>query len=261
MPHVELGDLHNFFFAREAKVKSCRASMSCIIALNTSGTCSHGRGHPAGILLCSLDDAVSVGIQRPHRPTPRCAPCIPAAWREGLHLCCISGTALCHVLRCSPHLLLPLTLNSVLGGFPTNASILRNYSADSSAFVVTLPLRSSPVDVPNATAWEAALVRLAGGRLSQMAASAGLRLSYSTERSVADELARESAADAPAVLASYLAMLLYIAVALGSFPPRPSRADVLVHRWAGCGDMTAAQDRDSCAAQCPFLESPGNSVE
>ena len=41
-------------------------------------------------------------------------------------------------------------------------------------------------------AWEAAFVRLAAGKLTQLAQGTGLRLSFSTERSVQDELARES---------------------------------------------------------------------
>ncbi len=41
-------------------------------------------------------------------------------------------------------------------------------------------------------AWEAAFVQLASTRLAAMAEGAGLRLSFSTERSVQDELARES---------------------------------------------------------------------
>lgn len=50
-----------------------------------------------------------------------------------------------------------------------------------------------------AEAWEAAFVELARTQLSVMAASAGLRLSFSSERSVADELARESYADVSTV--------------------------------------------------------------
>jgi hypothetical protein len=44
-----------------------------------------------------------------------------------------------------------------------------------------------------AEAWEAAFVDLAKGRLLRKAMSGGLRLSFSAERSVADELARVSA--------------------------------------------------------------------
>ena len=52
-----------------------------------------------------------------------------------------------------------------------------------------------------AEAWEAAFLRLARTNLSAMAAGAGLRLSFSAERSVADELARESYADVATVRA------------------------------------------------------------
>ncbi len=57
-------------------------------------------------------------------------------------------------------------------------------------------------------AWEAAFVRLASGNLTAMCQAAGLRLSYSAERSVEDELSRESSTDASTVLLSYLAMLM-----------------------------------------------------
>ena len=57
-------------------------------------------------------------------------------------------------------------------------------------------------------AWEAAFVRLAYGNLTAMCQAAGLRLSYSAERSVEDELSRESSTDASTVLLSYLAMLM-----------------------------------------------------
>ena len=50
-----------------------------------------------------------------------------------------------------------------------------------------------------AEAWEAAFIELARTKLTQMADEAGLRLSFSAERSVTDELARESYADVSTV--------------------------------------------------------------
>ena len=58
-----------------------------------------------------------------------------------------------------------------------------------------------------ALAWESAFLQLAAHEITAMAGAAGLRLSFSTERSVQDELSRESGADAGTVLLSYLAML------------------------------------------------------
>lgn len=59
-----------------------------------------------------------------------------------------------------------------------------------------------------AEAWEAAFLRLAHHKLSRMVSDAGLRLSFSAERSVADELARESTADGGTVAWSYASMLV-----------------------------------------------------
>eukprot|EP00884_Botryococcus_braunii_P021147 jgi/Botrbrau1/7716/Bobra.0159s0148.1 len=121
----------------------------------------------------------------------------------------------------------PIDPNLVLGGFPTGPSF-RNYSADATAFVVTYPVDSSEKLRAAALAWEAAFVELAKGKLSLMAEKAGLRLSFSSQRSVQDEVARESAADMPTVALSYLVMLLYIAVALSCLPAGAPVREVLV---------------------------------
>ena len=63
-----------------------------------------------------------------------------------------------------------------------------------------------------ALAWEAAFLKLAATEVRVMAETAGLRVSFSTERSVQDELSRESSADAGTVLLSYLAMLVCVRV-------------------------------------------------
>ena len=61
-----------------------------------------------------------------------------------------------------------------------------------------------------AEAWEAAFVELARTQLGAMAAAAGLRLSFSSERSVADELARESYADVSTVCIAFSACILFL---------------------------------------------------
>ncbi len=66
-----------------------------------------------------------------------------------------------------------------------------SYSADATAFVITYPVDNSIPNRKAALAWEAAFLKLAKGRLSDMAAAANLSLSYSAERSVQDELSRE----------------------------------------------------------------------
>ncbi|GIL73679.1 hypothetical protein Vretifemale_3814, partial [Volvox reticuliferus] len=111
----------------------------------------------------------------------------------------------------------PMDPHVVLGGFPVGQEF-STYSAGATAFVTTFPVSSSPSLRPAALAWERAFVHLATTRLKPLAEAANLSLSFSTERSVQDELSRESRADAGTVAASYGIMLLYIAGALGSFP-------------------------------------------
>jgi len=48
-------------------------------------------------------------------------------------------------------------------------------------------------------------------------ASLNFTVAYSSERSIEDELARETSADIPTIIISYAAMFLYIAISLGSF--------------------------------------------
>ena len=60
--------------------------------------------------------------------------------------------------------------------------LVRNFTADASSFVVTLPLDSSPGARGGALAWEAAFIRLAETRLTALAEGANLRVSYSSER-------------------------------------------------------------------------------
>ena len=58
----------------------------------------------------------------------------------------------------------------------------RNYSADATAFVTTFPVSSHPATRRQAEAWEAAFVKLARGRLTEIAAAANLTISFSAER-------------------------------------------------------------------------------
>lgn len=86
-----------------------------------------------------------------------------------------------------------------------------------------------------ALAWEKAFIHLAQTRLQDLAAQANLKLSFSSERSVEDELARETASDSVTVAVSYLVMLLYIALALGTLPAGSSSWAVLVYSRVGVG--------------------------
>ena len=68
-----------------------------------------------------------------------------------------------------------------------------------------------------------------------MATAANLSLTFSAERSIRDEIDRETYTDMGTVALSYAVMLLYIACALGTLPHRPSWRDALVHSRAALG--------------------------
>ena len=122
----------------------------------------------------------------------------------------------------------PVDPKVVLGGFPRQGIV--SISDEATAFIVTYPLSSSPEIKRDAEAWETAFLNLAAGKLTEMAGNLNLRLSYSAERSVQDELSRESGEDSTTVALSYLVMLIYVAIALGKIPKRGATwQTVLVH--------------------------------
>eukprot|EP00775_Hariotina_reticulata_P001814 gene1814-2147_t len=128
----------------------------------------------------------------------------------------------------------PMDPHVILGGFSTGPDF-RNYSADATAFVVTYPIDSNPGNLAAALAWESAFIQLAKGPLSKMAAAANLSLAFQAERSVEDELKRESYTDASVVAVSYLVMLVYIALALAALPPPRQLQQLFVLSRASLG--------------------------
>ncbi|KAL4535608.1 hypothetical protein Ndes2526A_g06428 [Nannochloris sp. 'desiccata'] len=135
----------------------------------------------------------------------------------------------------------PVDPKVVLGGFPplapppektnssTSTSITSWYAETATAFIITYPLSSSLQLRQDVEAWEAAFLKLAQGKLTDLAKSKNLLLSFSAERSVEDELKRESNADAGTVAKSYLMMVLYVALALSTIPSGANLKTALVH--------------------------------
>ena len=112
----------------------------------------------------------------------------------------------------------PMNPRIILGGFPKNLTEAEKKLADlATAFIVTYPLVSDSERLSKTKSWESSFIQLSEERLKRMAEEAGLRLTFSTERSVQDELKRESGGDVMTVTFSYLIMLLYISLALGIF--------------------------------------------
>jgi len=106
------------------------------------------------------------------------APLFPARHASSTHT---------HTVAFSPQA--PVDPHVVLGGFTPDASRFTNYSAEATAFVVTLPLSGRAQDLSAVRAWEAALVEMLadpreGGVAKRLLSEGNLTLSFSTERSV-----------------------------------------------------------------------------
>ncbi|KAG8369281.1 hypothetical protein BUALT_Bualt15G0135100 [Buddleja alternifolia] len=107
----------------------------------------------------------------------------------------------------------PLDPSTALGGFSGY-----KYS-EATAFIVTYPVNNAMDaeggDIQRAVAWEKAFIKLAKDELSPMVQSNNLRLAFSTQSSIEEELKRESTADIMTILISYIVMFAYISLTLG----------------------------------------------
>ena len=115
--------------------------------------------------------------------------------------------------KCLPTFQQPLNREMVLGGIGQNESVL-----DASAMVVTWVVNNHPkgsMAEARAMKWEAALRDLLKTE-EQVAREKGLRLSFSTEISLQEELNKSSNTDARIVAISYVIMFIYASLALGS---------------------------------------------
>ncbi|KAL4217752.1 NPC intracellular cholesterol transporter 1 [Mactra antiquata] len=96
----------------------------------------------------------------------------------------------------------------VLGGYDG-----LNYQ-NATAFVITFVVNNHLVEADNkkAEAWEAEFIKFVKNYRNP-----NMSISFSSERSIQDELNRESKSDVVTIVASYLIMFAYITIALGQF--------------------------------------------
>jgi Niemann-Pick C1 protein len=130
----------------------------------------------------------------------------PNTWKDTLRGC--AGTP----IECLPKFSQPIDPKMILGGIPSGDVV------DASALIVTWVLKNdvegSP-EVERAMDWEAAM-RDTFFDLQNEATQRGLRLSYSTEISLEEELNKSTNTDAKIVVISYIIMFFYASLALGS---------------------------------------------
>ncbi|EGC30415.1 hypothetical protein DICPUDRAFT_157858 [Dictyostelium purpureum] len=140
----------------------------------------------------------------------------------------------------------PVNPSVVLGGWEKN-------STNATTFVTTFLLNNPNSQVDEAMAWENVWLATIQN-ISK--ASTVFDISYSAERSVQDELSRESEADVPTIIISYSVMFLYVSFALGSYYPFPNRfSSILVRsRFALglCGILVVASSIVIAVGICSY---------
>ncbi|XP_067952153.1 NPC intracellular cholesterol transporter 1-like [Watersipora subatra] len=105
----------------------------------------------------------------------------------------------------------------VLGDYPGDDYMLAN------AHVITFTVNNyHDADDPKlakAKAWEKTYLEFVENYVKTKAPAKGMKIAYSAERSIEDELARASQSDIATIAISYLLMFAYIALALGDWVP------------------------------------------
>ena len=133
----------------------------------------------------------------------------PDKWQNKLQFCSESPGE----VDCLPDFQQPIDKRIILGGWENSGNVL-----DSQALVVTWVVNNHPQGSEGeekAMLWEATFKHLLRS-VQQEAKEKGLRLSYSTEISLEEELNKSANTDAKIIVISYIVMFLYVSFALGS---------------------------------------------
>ena len=130
-------------------------------------------------------------------------------WQEYLRHCTTQPGS----QECLPDFQQPLDKDIILGGYEKNGDIL-----GAEAMIVTWVVNNhdeGSIGENRALDWEEGLISVLKDAQSQ-AKERGLRLSFSTERSLEEELNKSTNTDAKIVVISYIIMFIYASLALGS---------------------------------------------
>ena len=131
------------------------------------------------------------------------------SWKEDLRSCAAQPVQ----QQCLPDFQQPLKKDLLLGGWQDSNDITK-----AKAMIVTWVVNNYPegsAELSSAMDWEKSLKGLLLA-VQEEANERGLRLSFSTEISLEQELNKSTNTDAKIVVVSYIAMFLYASLALGS---------------------------------------------
>lgn len=132
----------------------------------------------------------------------------PKHWKEDLQACANSP------VDCRPNFGLPLDPSMVFGGFNSSTRDLANVTALVSTWVVSNAPENTPQS-DRAMDWEESLKNYFLN-VQEQSQERGLRMSFSTEISLEQELNKSTNTDAKIVVISYIIMFFYASIALGS---------------------------------------------
>ncbi|KAI8456652.1 patched family-domain-containing protein [Phakopsora pachyrhizi] len=138
-------------------------------------------------------------------------------WAEKLNECASSPSI------CLSSYGQPLAPKMVLGGLPSSGNSSRVDTRKATAAVITFVVNNhlDGEKLRRAKEWEETLrnhlesLTKGTAQASKLPASAGLKMSWSTEISLQGEINKSTNTDIPIVVLSYLAMFLYVAINLG----------------------------------------------
>ncbi|KAL9110472.1 MAG: hypothetical protein Q9227_005016 [Pyrenula ochraceoflavens] len=133
----------------------------------------------------------------------------PSDWKDHLKTCSDSPG----LQECLPEFQNPLRPGQILGGYGESNNVL-DASALVTTWVVNNHEKGSEAEA-RAADWEK-MFKSQMIALQDEASERGLRLSFSTERSLEEELNKTSNTDAKIIVVSYVIMFVYASLALGS---------------------------------------------
>lgn len=155
---------------------------------------------------------------------------------------------------CLPDFQQPLGPQYVLGGVPENRAGEKSY-LEANAMVVTYVVSDSldPEEQAKAMEWEQTLKEYLMELSDTIHTDAGLHIAFSTGVSLEQEIGKSTNTDVKIVVLSYLAMFLYVSLALGNWEATDDGVAASLTHWAR--NLPALFKRSSVGSSSISVES------
>lgn len=170
------------------------------------------------------------------------------SWRDRVLHCANSP------VDCLPDYQQPLGPRYVLGGVPENSAGEKSF-LEAEAMVITYVVSDSldPNEQAKAMEWEQALKEYLLELSDTIDTDAGLHIAFSTGVSLEEEISKSTNTDAKIVVLSYLAMFLYVSLALGKWEATDEGVVASLTHWIR--GLPALFKRSSVGSSSIFVDS------